>query len=313
MRCQGADRLRGIGLARVATACGYRQDPKDRSRWKRPGSVLSINGERFFDHVRGTGGGGAIDLVMHSEGCTFLPALEQLERMVPGAGGLPSGDNQLSSDNRDNRDDSRASTGMEEATGPARLPGSVYRNWDRVSTYLVSERGLDPGLLARCHHRRMIWADRRGNAVFMTRDAKGEPAGAELHGTCPDHPFRGMCRGSRKALGGFWLARRGNGPALLAESAIDALSVFSLPELAHIGLVVSSAGTTSRLPPWIGGLGVDDIRCGFDADAAGDEAAANLIGFHPQIRRLRPTGGKDWNEQLQQLRNRSCRTIPCHF
>ncbi len=68
-----------------------------------------------------------------------------------------------------------------------RLPGSVDRNWDRVRDYPVRECGLDPDLLAWCHDRHMVWADGRANAVCVTRDAKGEPAGAELHGTGP-HP-----------------------------------------------------------------------------------------------------------------------------
>lgn len=287
---QRADRLRGMDLATVATACGYRRDPGDCSRWKRPGSVLSISGCRFFDHLQGRGGGGAIDLVMHGKGCGFQRALEHLEKMVPVPGINGSG--------------SRASTGMAETIPVPRLPGPVYRNWDRVRDHLVLGRGLDPDLLAWCHRRRLVWADGRANAVFVTRDAKGQPVGAELHGTCPDYPFRGMVRGSRKARGGFWLSRRLEGPALLTESAVDALSAVSLPELAHIRLVISTAGATSRLPQWIGALGVDTIWCGFDADTAGDGAAADLAGYHPRIRRLRPTGGKDWNDQLQHLRNK---------
>ncbi len=296
-RTQGADRLRELDLARVATTCGYRQDPTDCSRWKRPGSVLSINGCKFFDHLRGTGGGGAIDLMMHGKGCSFHTALEHLARMATATGDLPS---------VGNRNKRLATTGIRKGAGMVRLPGSVYRNWDRVRDHLVRDRGLDPDLLAWCHKRRLVWADGRANAVFVTRDAEREPAGAELHGTCPDHPFRGLSRGSRKALGGFWLSRRGEGPALLTESAIDALSVFALPELAYIRHVISTAGTTPRLPQWINALGVDVIWCGFDADAAGDQAAASLMGRHPWIRRLRPTGEKDWNEKLQHLRNTNC-------
>ena len=58
---------RSLPLDRVATALGYRRDVRDKARWKRPGSVLSINGEKYFDHMSGTGGGGAISLVMHAQ------------------------------------------------------------------------------------------------------------------------------------------------------------------------------------------------------------------------------------------------------
>ena len=69
---------RNIPLDRVAAALGYRRDPADRARFKRDGSVISINGARFFDHLSGTGGGGAIDLVIHATGCRFRDALHFL-------------------------------------------------------------------------------------------------------------------------------------------------------------------------------------------------------------------------------------------
>ena len=44
---------RSLPLDRVATALGYRRDVRDKVRWKRPGSVLGINGEKFLrPHVR---------------------------------------------------------------------------------------------------------------------------------------------------------------------------------------------------------------------------------------------------------------------
>ncbi len=43
---------RNIPLDRVAAALGCRRDPTDRARFKRGGSVISINGEKFFDHTK---------------------------------------------------------------------------------------------------------------------------------------------------------------------------------------------------------------------------------------------------------------------
>ena len=51
--------VRNLPLDGVAVSLGYRRDGLDRSRWKRPGSVLSLNGAKFFDHLAGSGGGGA--------------------------------------------------------------------------------------------------------------------------------------------------------------------------------------------------------------------------------------------------------------
>ena len=46
------DQLRALPLEPLAERLGYRRDPRNRRRWKRPGSVLAIDGERFFDHAR---------------------------------------------------------------------------------------------------------------------------------------------------------------------------------------------------------------------------------------------------------------------
>ena len=42
-----ADRVRNAPLPAVAELLGYRRDPRDRRRWRRPGSIISISGARF--------------------------------------------------------------------------------------------------------------------------------------------------------------------------------------------------------------------------------------------------------------------------
>ena len=66
--------LRQRPLPALAQQLGYRQDPVDPRRWKRPPSILSINGRRFYDHLADQGGGGAIDLVIHARHCSFQEA-----------------------------------------------------------------------------------------------------------------------------------------------------------------------------------------------------------------------------------------------
>ena len=268
-----ADRLRAIALERIAEHLGYQRDRNDRTRWKRPGSVISINGTKYFDHVAGRGGGGAIDLVIHASGCPFRAALDLLEQIAPEDDGT--------------------------------MAGPKPEHWQQVQRYLTRQRGLDPELIDHCRRRCLVDVDRRANAIFVTRNADGTPTGAELHGTRPGRPFKGMTHGSRKAQGGFWIARRKSGPALLAESAIDALSALSITELGHVAIVISTAGVATRLPPWIRHLDPETILCGYDADETGDTAAQRLIENHPAIRRMRPVEGtKDWNGQLQAARHR---------
>lgn len=265
-----ADRLRAIELERVAGHLGYRRDRSDRARWKRRGSAISITGTKYYDHIRGCGGGGAIDLAMHGAGCSFRQALDLLERIAP------------------------------ECAVPGPEPESG--SWRRVRRYLAERRGLDPALIDGCQRRGLIDADRRSNAVFVARSADGTRTGAELHGTRPERPFKGMTPGSRKAQGGFWIARKGAGPVLLVEGAIDALSVLALPELGHVRCVISTAGVAARLPDWMAGANPQLLLCGYDADEAGDDAAHRLIRTHPGIGRLRPEGAKDWNDLLQAAR-----------
>ena len=262
-----ADAARAIPLPDVAARLGYRKDPADGTRWKRPGSVISIDGPKFHDHVRGRGGGGAIDLVIHAEGCGFHEALRRLEEIA--SPGLPEG-----------------------------------RAWERVRRRLLLHRGLDPELIGHARRIGVLGADGRANAVFACRDRDGVRTGAELVGTLPGRPFKGMARGSRKAAGGFWISRRpAPETALLVEGAVDALSAWTLDEGARIDIVISTAGVAARMPEWIGGLGLRTVLCGYDADPAGDRAARCLETHDPKVRRMRPHGGKDWNEILRKRKD----------
>ena len=295
-RSEPLHQLRNRPLSWVAQACGYRRDPRDPNRWKRPGSILSITGTQFYDHRGGTGGGGAIDLVMHARGCGFRDAVAWLQQVSlgehqPRPAVVTHTGSQLPHDTEGTTD---------HHTTPWSGFQRVDRKWPRVRHYLRTERRLDPELLDQCYQQHLLGADARGNAVFITRDAMGTAVGAEVHGTLPGCPFRGMSRGSRKARGGFWLARPETGSTLLVESAIDALSVCALREATPFQYIISTAGVTPTLPLWIRELvPPPSIWCGYDADGAGDQAARHLITSHPAIRRLRPRDAKDWNACLQ--------------
>ena len=279
---------RNIPLDRVAAALGYRRDPADRARFKRDGSVISINGARFFDHLRGTGGGGAIDLVIHATGCRFRDALHFL-------GG---------------HEGRGKATALQPAPRRLRLPRSSHRAWPRVRDALVRQRALHADVLEACHRRGLLYADDRLNAVFICRNASGHTTGAEILGTAPQASgkrFKGMAPGSRKVRGGFWLRCDRNQPALviLTESAVDAISARSLRiegTRENGAVVASTAGIASSIPAWIEGWKPKRIICAYDADTAGDSAADRLAVNDPRVIRLRPGGAKDWNEIL--LRSR---------
>jgi hypothetical protein len=282
------DTCRNIPLDRVAAALGYRKDPTDRARFRREGSVISINGEKFFDHLRGTGGGGAIDLVIHATGCRVPEALRFLGH----------------------HEARREATPLQPAPRRLRLPRPSPRAWPSVRDALVRQRALRADVLEACQRHGLLYADDRSNAVFICRNASGHPTGAEILGTAPQAAgkrFRGMAPGSRKARGGFWLPCDRNRPALviLTESAVDAISARSLrieETREHGAVVASTAGVAKAVPPWIEEWKPQAIICAYDADNAGDHAAKRLRISDPRVKRLRPHGAKDWNEILVRSR-----------
>jgi hypothetical protein len=274
-----ADRLRDIPLETVLLAIGAVRDREDKAKWHTTNGVLSVNGAKFMDWVRGVGGGGAIDLVMDVGGLSFKDALEWLWQRFPRFDGLPP-----------------CVTPPRRAE--LRLPRACLGTLSRALSYLEHGRGLPAALIESLVGAGTLYADARGNVVFLLLGKKNTPVGAELRGTTQAR-WRGMAPGSRKDLGYFSIPRAG--PIVLCESAIDAMSCRVLnPD--H--LCISTAGARPN-PGWLAEL-IDsghEISCGFDADPAGDAMAASMIALHPTVRRLRPPG-KDWNDVLR-ARSRS--------
>ena len=276
--------LRQLPLRRIATAIGYRRDPHDRNRFRRNGSVINISGEKFYDHRQSRGGGGAIDLVIHAEGTSFPEAVKRLRQLA----GDPATEPEP----------------KPEARRQLALPPPADAAWPVIHHWLTNNRALAPNLVAALRRCGLLYADLRRNAVFLTTGQNRKPTGAECFGTVSipgRERFRGMAPGSRKDCGSFWIPADDTPvhTLFIAESAIDALSAFSLTDLRNPGTVfLSTSGATGRLPAWLEAWTPKRIICAFDADDAGDEAADRLAENDPRVRRLRPEGGKDWNDIL---------------
>ena len=279
-----ADTVRGFPLAALAPRLGYRQCPVDRKRWRRRGSVVSVNGAAFYDHVRMRGGGGAIDFVIHARGGSVAEAIRWLAgEPLPVARETPVAPG---------------------AAGTFVPPPPCPRHWPQVRRWLTAERGLNPERVDSFRQDGRIYADERRNAVFLCTDATGTLTGAECVGThrrADGRRFRGMARGSRKAAGGFWTGKTGADTApvvFLAESAIDALSALAMGSGEPAAIHASTAGVCRNLPDWLEAFGPTAVKCGFDADDAGDAAARALMAADPRVSRTRPEGARDWNEIL---------------
>ena len=274
--------VRTLPLETVLLFHGAVRDRHDRRKWHTEQGPLSVSGPKFINWRRGQGGGGAIDLVMHLAGVDFRTAVAWLQQHL--AAGPPT----------TVRAASRESAAPERSR-TLRLPAPDGRMLGRVRRYLTRQRRLEPSLIEPLVQCGRLYADHRGNVVFLLVAGKAQrPVGAELRGTGP-RVWRGLAPGTRKDLGYFWVGAPGSREIVLCESAIDAMSCFQLyPER----ICISTAGVRAD-PPWLDGLLAHgyELHCGFDADGPGDAAAARVMALHVAIRRLRPPA-HDWNDVL---------------
>ena len=142
------------------------------------------------------------------------------------------------------------------------------------------------------------WVEKEPHKNRLQRKCHWEPGRRRdpRHGPRASVPGNGGGGAARRSAASG-SARRGTPEtALLVESAVDALSAWSLDGLPDFGIAVSTAGVAAAMPAWTGELGLKAVLCGYDAEEAGDRAAAELGRCDGRIVRLRPEGGKDWND-----------------
>jgi len=283
---QRAATVRVVPLETVLLFRGAKRDRHDRRKWHTEQGPLSVSGPKFMNWHRGQGGGGAIDLVMHLAGVNFREAVAWLQQHLA-AGTRAVGEDAAQPPH------SVAPT-TEDSRG-LRLPVRDDRLLDRVRQYLTQRRGLSAALVEPLVASGRLYADRRGNAVFLLVAGRAQrPVGAELRGTGP-RVWRGMAPGTRKDAGYFWIGTPGFREIILCESAIDAISCLQMrPQR----ICISTSGVRAD-PPWLRELLAREyqILCGFDADDPGDTAAARMMALYPAVRRLRPPA-HDWNDAL---------------
>jgi len=310
--------VRGIDLEDTMRALGGVQDRYDTHKWQVAGEHISINGEKFYNHDRQSGGGQSIDLVMHVGGYTFRQAVAYLTHArgseLAVAAGAQYGARQAQEIVERERD------------APARFmpPTRDEGRWSQIRAYLTEERGIPAGLVDELHARGTLYADRRANAVFLRTDAEGQVVGASLRGTLPGSQFQGLALGSRRDEGhfSFTVGEPGADPAPqyhITESPIDALSRAALAQRAGARgefTFVSNDGH-GELPR----RQIDEglargalVHCGFDNDGGGDKLWGQVQQAYPcaeaVVRERPPAGAKDWNDALQAQRERDRQATP---
>jgi len=273
-----ANRVRHIDLKEVLNQTGAIKDTIDKAKWRTCQGVISVTGQKFINWSDGgSGGGGAIDLIIHLKQYDFKTAVSWLFDNCSICG-------------------SHMSNTIKPAIQPAlRLPKKDHKKLSRITNYLKYDRFVPLELINLLVKSGKLYADKRANAVFLLLGKERSVVGAELRGTTTKR-WRGMATGSRKDLGCFYIKRSHTNKMVLCESAIDALSCFAL----NRDFITLSTSGANPNPAWLTTFinkGFE-IYCGFDADEIGDSLADKMMRRYPSIKRLRPSK-HDWNEILQ--------------
>jgi hypothetical protein len=288
-----ADAVRSITLDIVLTQWGAVRDRRDQAQWRTEQGPLTVTGVKFFNWHRQQGGGGAIDLVMHLGGWEVGAAVGWLERHLGSAPAAAPSTSAYSP-----RSASASSGGQDRGL---RLPAADLAKLDRVCRYLTERRALAADLLQPLVDAQKVYADQRGNAVFLMVAGKANRAiGAELRGT-GQRAWRGLAPGTRKDAGYFWVGSKNARKIVLCESAIDAISCFQLHAMQlHAECICISTAGVRPDAPWLSPLLACGyhIHCGFDNDQPGEAASCQMISRHTSIKRL-PPPAHDWNDALR--------------
>jgi hypothetical protein len=293
-------RIRATPLESVLEGFGAQRDPKDpKHNWKHADSRITVDvaNQRFFDHNKEVGGGGAVDLTMHLMGYDFKSPSREAFRAAVQWLGATERVAQAAVAQESRRADPAT---IEPASSKQETPVPDAARLARVRHYLTDVRAIPAQLVDAAIEQGRIFADSKGNAVFRLFDADGKEVGFEKRGTY-DKPFHGVY--GEKGL--FAVGSRRAGVAAFVESAIEALSYKALhPE----ALVISTTGNAIELPQKVAqallGRGAQVVAA-FNADMDGDRFAERFNErLGGVVKRDRPDEqlGKDWNLVLRATR-----------
>jgi hypothetical protein len=266
--------VRQIDLKAILIQTGAIQDNFDKAKWHTPRGTISITGQKFINWNQGFGGGGAIDLIIHLKAYDFKTAVSWLFEYFPLC---------------------RPPISKPVQKPALRLPTRDDRKLAQIANYLSDDRLVPAELIYALINSGKLYADKRANAVFLLLGKEKRTVGAELRGTSKKR-WLAMAPGSRKDLGCFYVKGSNTKKIVLCESAIDALSCFTM----HQDVISLSTAGVSANPAWLTTL-IDkgfEIYCGFDADETGDAFAEKMTSLFPNVKRLRPIK-HDWNDVLR--------------
>ena len=203
------------------------------------------------------------------------------------------------------RPDSQLPLFVKDLQPVSRDRASVMAAWEMAEPcpalpYLTG-RGLGPDVLALPLFVGCVRVDRRNNALFPHYDKDGL-CGFEVK----NKGFTGFASGGVK---GLWYsqAKTTDGRLVLVESAIDAMSFHALQGDMFTRYMSTGGELNPQQPVLLRGA-MEKLHpsavvvLAFDNDEGGDKIAKEVEAVAPAGRtllRMRPEGGKDWNQILK--------------
>lgn len=234
---------------------------------------LQVNGDGYFYWNSKNVWGDSIKLIQELFGVSFQEAVRELL-----ADDSPKMVHTANSEHKEEIEQAE----IEEAPDQKRIFG-----------YLCQKRKIDYGIVRDLILQGKLKQDTRGNACFIRSNSS-----AELHGTA-NQRFKGQ-HGRQQNLG-FELQVGDNIEyVIFVESAIDLLSLYQLyQDKLDNTLLVSLSGLKSNvIRHYVKAYPNSKHILAVDNDSAGNDFYNELKEKFPQIRRRKPSSGKDWNEQL---------------
>ncbi|MGK7947260.1 MAG: AAA family ATPase, partial [Xenococcaceae cyanobacterium] len=287
-----ADRARNMPLEEVAERLGLEPDRYDSHKYKSDAHIISINDQKFYDHLNQKGGGGAIDLVMYLQQSSFKEAVTWLNgntiNLTPVKQALSFNKQPVERQ-------------------PFSPPVPDESKWCAVKDYLTNTRGLPESMVDNLHGQDTLYADSKQNAVFVRKNMEGKITGASLRGTYNDSKFKGLAKGTTRD-GGWFALKKGQGEIeriVLTESPIDAISAAAISKKKETTLFISTDGSGSLPHEFLQNKLAESkqVIVAYDNDEAGNKMARAVLEKLPGGKRITPTVGKDWNEQLLHSQN----------
>jgi hypothetical protein len=200
-----------------------------------------------------------------------------------------------------------------------RAPVADWQRWSQVRAYLTQGCELPASWIDALHEGGKIYADVRGNAVFIGENEQRIPTAAYVQGMGSESTITGVTPGARRDPG--WFTARlpaedaGHPPVLIiAESPVEALSVLEVQRRIHRDrpggknergpvTVMATEGAPALPREAIaetlrrGGI----VRVATATHGAGELIWEQLRQQYPspqQVERAKPTM-KDWNDDLR--------------